>query len=80
MIFFFVETLNCVMKERWDDKITFFSKLLVDSIVNSKLNYNMDYVKALSELSYEQIVILKEMHNQQKDLPYDGKEELNKCG
>ena len=73
---FFVETLNCTLKERNEDKIKFFSKLLVDSIVNGEVKYNMDYVKALSELSYEQIVILKEMYNQQKDLPYDEKDEL----
>lgn len=73
---FIVKIFDCTIKERYDDKIKFFSKLLVDSIVNGEVKYNMDYVSVLSELSYEQIVILEEMYNQQKDLPYGKNGEL----
>ena len=52
------------------EKAKFFSKLIKDSLESSEKErrYNFDYVKIISELSTEQMLILKEMFNQQKGL------------
>lgn len=50
--------------------IIYFSKLIKDSLESDEIGrrYNFDYIKTISELSVEQMYILKELYIQQKDI------------
>ena len=67
---FLVKTYEYMINDINREKAKFFSKLIKDSLESSEKErrYNFDYVKIISELSTEQMLILKEMFNQQKGL------------
>ena len=67
---FLVKTYRCMIDDINGDKAQFFSKLIKNSLESTEdeRRYNFDYVKIISELSIEQMFILKEMFNQQKGL------------
>lgn len=65
-----VRTFKMALDEIETDKIIYFSKLIKDSLESDELGrrYNFDYIKTISELSVEQMYILKELYIQQKDI------------
>lgn len=67
---FLVKTYGYMINDICSDKAQFFSKLIKNSLESTKeeRRYNFDYVKIVSELSIEQMFILKELFNQQKGL------------
>ena len=58
------------MDEIETDKVIYFSKLIKDSLESDELGrkYNFDYIKTISELSVDQMCILKVLYVQQKDI------------
>ncbi len=70
-----VRTFKMVLDEIETEKVIYYSKLIKDSLESSKKDrrYNFDYIKIISELSVEQMYLLKELYAQQKDLlDYEG--------
>ena len=65
-----VRTFKMALDEIETDKIIYFSKLIKDSLESDEIGrrYNFDYIKTISELSVEQMYILKELYIQQKDI------------
>ena len=66
----FIRTWKIVMSEIYEDKIIYYSKLIKDTLESDEIGrrYNFDYIKTISELSVEQMCILKELYVQQKDI------------
>ena len=66
----FIRTWKIVMSEIYEDKIIYYSKLIKDTLESDEIGrrYNFDYIKTISELSVEQMCILKELYIQQKDI------------
>lgn len=67
---FLVKTYELMIDDINLDKARFFSKIIKNSLESTEdeRRYNFDYVKIISELSTEQMYILKEMFYQQKGL------------
>ena len=67
---FLVKTYEYMIHDINRAQAQFFSKLIQNSLESSEeeRRYNFDYVKIISELSIEQMFILKEMFNQQNRL------------
>ena len=66
----FIRTWKIVMSEIYEDKIIYYSKLIKDTLESDEIGrrYNFDYIKTISELSVEQMCILKELYVQQMDI------------
>ncbi len=65
-----VKTFKLTLDEIETDKVIYFSKLIKDSLESDELGrkYNFDYIKTISELSVDQMCILKVLYVQQKDI------------
>lgn len=65
-----VKTFKLTLDEIETDKVIYFSKLIKDSLESDELGrkYNFDYIKTISELSVDQMGILKVLYVQQKDI------------
>ena len=65
-----VKTFKLTLDEIETDKVIYFSKLIKDSLESDEFGrkYNFDYIKTISELSVDQMGILKVLYVQQKDI------------
>lgn len=64
-----IRTVEIVIKEIYEEKIEFYSNIIKNSLESSSEDrrYNFDYVQAFSELSIEQLYILIELYEIQKE-------------
>ncbi len=62
------ESIELAFKTSDDEKLRYFSKIFVNAIVEKEVSYHIEYMRSIAELSHEEMLIIIEMYNDQKNI------------